>query len=182
MVGVNDFMVMTLTEPEKVRHFLDIFKEVVITFVNAQFRAGADCVCIPDHATGNLISPKMYADYLLSIHRNMLSRIGGPTILHVCGNCADRLDIFAEEGYDGYHFEWQVDAKEAVRIVNGRMALVGNISNIQALLQGTPEDVYGQARYSIEAGVDVLAPECAIPLQTPIENLKAIVAAAEEGY
>ena len=93
-----------------------------------------------------------------------------------------RLHIFAEEGYDGYHYEWQVDTKEAVGIVKGRMALVGNISNIQALLQGTPEDVFGQARYSIEHGVDVLAPECAIPLQTPIENLKAIVAAAEEGY
>ena len=182
MVGVNDFMVMTLTEPEKVRRFLDIFKEVVITFVNAQFRAGADCVCMPDHATGDLVSPKMYADYLVSVHRSILSRVGGPTILHVCGNCTDRLDIFAEEGFDGYHYEWQVDTKEAVRIVNGRMALVGNISNIQALLQGTPEDVYSQARYSIENGVDVLAPECAIPLQTPIESLKAIVAAAEEGY
>jgi MtaA/CmuA family methyltransferase len=182
MVGANDFMVMTLTEPEKVRRFLDIFKEVVITFINAQFRAGADCVCMPDHATGDLVSSKMYTDYLVPVHRSILSRVGGPTILHVCGNCSDRLDIFAKEGFDGYHYEWQVDTKEAVRIVNGRMALVGNIANIQALLQGTPEDVYRQARYSIEAGVDILAPECAIPLQTPLENLKAIVAATEEGY
>jgi [methyl-Co(III) methanol-specific corrinoid protein]:coenzyme M methyltransferase len=182
LVGVNDFMVMTLTECEKVRIFLDILKEAVISFANAQLQAGADCVCLPDHATGDLVSPQMYADYLVLVHRNMLSRIGGPTILHVCGNCADRLDIFAEEGYDGYHYEWQVDTKEAVRIVNGRMALVGNISNIKALLQGTPDDVYQQARYSIENGVDVLAPECAVPLQTPIENLKAIVTAAEAGY
>lgn len=69
-----------------------------------------------------------------------------------------------------------------MRIVNGRMSLIGNINNAQTLLRGTPEDVYKQARYSIEAGVDVLAPECAVPLQTPLENLKAIVAAAEEGY
>ena len=101
-----------------------------------------------------------------------------PVIPHRCPNCLDRLDIFAEEGYDGYHFEWQIDAKEAVRIVGGRMSLVGNISNIQALLQGSPEDVYNQARYSIKAGVDILAPECAIPLQTPLENLKDIVTAA----
>ena len=44
---------------------------------------------------------------------------------------------------------------------------------------GTPEDVYKQARYSIEAGVDILAPECAVPLQTPLANLKAIVEAAK---
>ena len=61
------------------------------------------------------------------------------------------------------------------------MSLVGNISNRDVLFGGTPEDVYKQARYSIEAGVDILAPECAIPLQTPITNLKAIVEAAREG-
>jgi hypothetical protein len=35
---------------------------------------------------------------------------------------------------------------------------------------------------TIEAGVDIIAPECAVPLQTPIRNLKAIAEAAREGY
>jgi len=182
VVGVQDFLLMTITEPDKVRRFLDAYKEVTVTFANAQLQAGADAVVLPDHATGDLVSPKTYDEFLVPVHHEMLSRIGGPTILHVCGNCIDRLGIFAEEGYDAYHFEWQVDAREAVRIVNGRMSLVGNVSNTQALLRGTPEDVYQQARYAIGAGVDILAPECAIPLQTPVANLKAIVAAAEEGY
>ena len=182
VVGIQDFLLMSLTERDKVKHFLDAYKEVTIAFANAQLQAGADAVVLPDHATGDLVSPKTYEEFLVPVHHEMLSRIGGPTILHVCGNCADRLDIFAEEGYDGYHFEWQVDAKEAVRIVNGRMSLVGNVNNPQTLLRGTPEDVYKQARYAIEAGVDVLAPECAIPLQTPVSNLRAIVEAAEEGY
>jgi [methyl-Co(III) methanol-specific corrinoid protein]:coenzyme M methyltransferase len=69
----------------------------------------------------------------------------------------------------------------AVKVVEREMSLVGNISNRNVLFGGTPEDVYKQARYSIEAGVDILAPECAIPLQTPIVNLKAIVEAAQEG-
>ena len=62
------------------------------------------------------------------------------------------------------------------------LALVGNINNPQVLLQGTPEDVFKQARYAIEAGVHIIAPECAIPLTTPLENLRAIVEAAREGY
>ena len=61
------------------------------------------------------------------------------------------------------------------------MALIGNIDNKNALFKGSPEEVYKQARYSMEAGVDILAPECAVPLQTPIANLKAIVEAAKEG-
>jgi [methyl-Co(III) methanol-specific corrinoid protein]:coenzyme M methyltransferase len=62
------------------------------------------------------------------------------------------------------------------------MCLVGCINNPQVLYQGTPEDVYKQARYAIEAGVDIIGPECAIPLATPLENLKAIVEACREGY
>ncbi|MDI6755519.1 MAG: uroporphyrinogen decarboxylase family protein, partial [Thermodesulfobacteriota bacterium] len=78
--------------------------------------------------------------------------------------------------------EWQVDAQEAVRVVNREMSLVGNINNATTLLRGTPEDVRKQVRYSIKAGVDIIGPECAVPLQTPLRNLRAIVEAAEEGY
>jgi [methyl-Co(III) methanol-specific corrinoid protein]:coenzyme M methyltransferase len=42
--------------------------------------------------------------------------------------------------------------------------------------------VYQQVRYAVDAGVNIIAPECAIPLSTPLENLKAIVEAAGEGY
>ena len=182
MAGVQEFLLWTLTDPEKVRSFLDRLKEVSIAFAKAQLQAGADVVVIADHATGDLVSPKTYQDFLLPVHQEMNQRIGGPTILHLCGNCSDRLRLFVEAGFDAYHFEWQVDAKMAVRVVNREMSLIGNISNKNVLFGGKPEDVYKQARYSIEAGVDVLAPECAVPLQTPIANLKAIVAAAREGY
>jgi [methyl-Co(III) methanol-specific corrinoid protein]:coenzyme M methyltransferase len=50
------------------------------------------------------------------------------------------------------------------------------------MFQGTPEDVYKQARYAIEAGVDIIGPECAVPLTTSLANLRAIPAAVREGY
>jgi [methyl-Co(III) methanol-specific corrinoid protein]:coenzyme M methyltransferase len=119
---------------------------------------------------------------LLPIHQEIMGQVGGPIILHVCGNCSDRLELFAETGVDAYHFEWQVDSREAVQRIGSRVSLAGNINNAQVLLQGTPEDVYKQARYAIDAGVHLIGPECAIPLSTPIENLRAIVAAVREGY
>jgi len=180
--GTEEFLVWTITHPDRVRRFLDTYKEVTVAFANAQLQAGADAVTIADHATGDLVSPRAYKSFLLPVHQEILSRVGGPAILHVCGNCADRLELFSQTGFTAYHFEWQVDSRQAVRVVDHRMALVGNISNVEALFHGTPDDVYKQARYSIEAGVDVLAPECAVPLQTPLANLRAIVEAAEEGW
>lgn len=181
LAGVQEFLLWTITDPDKVRAALERLKEVSILFAQAQLRAGADAVVIADHATGDLVSPKTYQDFLLPVHQEMNQRIGGPTILHLCGNCSDRLRLFVEAGFDAYHFEWQVDAKMAVRVINGEMSLIGNISNRDVLFGGTPGDVYKQARYSMEAGVDILAPECAVSLQTPLVNLKAIVEAAREG-
>jgi [methyl-Co(III) methanol-specific corrinoid protein]:coenzyme M methyltransferase len=155
---------------------------VTVAFINAQFAAGADIVVLADHATRNLVGPYHYQEYLLPIHQEITAQVGGPLILHVCGNCSDRLELFAESGVDAYHFEWQVDAREAVRRIGDRVSLAGNINNPQVLLQGRPEDVHHQARYAIAAGVHLIGPECAIPLSTPIENLKAIVAAAREGW
>jgi hypothetical protein len=161
-------------ESAKVTKMLRQLMPVTIAFINAQFAAGADIVVLADHATRNLVGPYHYEQYLLPIHQEITSRVGGPVILHVCGNCSDRLELFARSGVDGYHFEWQVDSKEAVRRIGDKISLCGNVNNPQVLLQGTPEDVHKQARYAIEAGVSH-RPGVRHPLSTPIENLRAIV-------
>jgi [methyl-Co(III) methanol-specific corrinoid protein]:coenzyme M methyltransferase len=183
MAGTQNLLLQVgMEEKEKVVKMLRQLMKVTIMYANAQLQAGADAVVLADHATGNLVGPYTYEEYLLPIHQEVTAEIGGPVILHVCGHCADRLHLFARSGVDAYHFEWQVDAKLAVEKIGKQVSLVGNVNNPRVLFQGTPEEVYRQARYGIEAGVNIIGPECAIPLATPLENLKAIVAAAKEGY
>ena len=38
-----------------------------------------------------------------------------------------------------------------------------------------PDEVRIEVQPVIDAGVDIIAPECAVPLQTPVNNLKTIV-------
>jgi MtaA/CmuA family methyltransferase len=183
MAGTQNFLLQIgLGEKEKVIKLMRQLMPVTIAFARAQFQAGADVVCLADHVTGDLAGPYHYRELLLPIHKEITSQIGGPLILHVCGDCNDRLELFAEGGFEAYHFEWQMDAKKVVEKVGDRMSLVGCINNPQTLYQGTPDDAYAQARYAIEAGVNIIGPECAIPLATPLENLRAIVSAVHEGY
>jgi [methyl-Co(III) methanol-specific corrinoid protein]:coenzyme M methyltransferase len=183
MAGTQNFLLQIgMGESEKVVNMMRQLMPVTIAFARAQFQAGADVVVLADHVTGDLAGPYHYRDLLQPIHKEITSQVGGPLILHVCGNCIDRLELFAEAGFEVYHFEWQMDAKVVVEKVGTRMSLVGCINNPQVLYQGTPDDAYAQARYAIEAGVNIIGPECAIPLATPLENLKAIVAAVHEGY
>jgi uroporphyrinogen-III decarboxylase len=57
---------------------------------------------------------------------------------------------------------------------------MGNVNNPEALLHGTPDQVADPARYAIQAGIQVIGPECAIPLRTPTANLVAITRAARD--
>ena len=183
MASTQNFLLQIgMGEKEKVIMMMRQLMPVTIAFAKAQFQAGADVVCLADHVTGDLAGPYHYEELLLPLHKEITLQIGGPLILHVCGDCTDRLELFAEAGFDAYHFEWQMDAKKVVEKVGNRMSLVGCINNAQVLYQGTPDDAYKQARYAVEAGVNIIGPECAIPLATPLENLKAIVSAVNEGY
>ena len=61
-----------------------------------------------------------------------------------------------------------------------RFSLWGGISNINSLLQGTPEDVKRDAYYAMEAGFEVIGIECSVPVQAPDRNLMAIMEAVKE--
>jgi [methyl-Co(III) methanol-specific corrinoid protein]:coenzyme M methyltransferase len=176
--GLQDFLIESKLEPDKVRQFLHRLKEITLLFGIAQIRAGVDVLCIADHATGDLVSPRMYREFLLPIHRELTQRLGCPTVLHICGNTFDRLDDICTSGFDAFHFDSKVDAKKAVARVAGRISLVGNINNPEVLFKGTVETVNRQTREAIQAGVNIVGPECAIPLETPLENLQAITRAA----
>jgi [methyl-Co(III) methanol-specific corrinoid protein]:coenzyme M methyltransferase len=61
--------------------------------------------------------------------------------------------------------------------VGGRLALVGSVNNPVTLLAKGPAEVRQEVWRDLEAGIPLIAPECAIPLETRVENLQAIVPA-----
>ncbi|WP_201721810.1 uroporphyrinogen decarboxylase family protein [Desulfotomaculum copahuensis] len=71
LYGVQNFLLDTILDPDKVRGFLNKLKGLSVDFANAQFDAGADVVTVADHATGDLVSGECYRDFLLPIHQEM---------------------------------------------------------------------------------------------------------------
>jgi [methyl-Co(III) methanol-specific corrinoid protein]:coenzyme M methyltransferase len=127
----------TITDPDRVRGFLNRLKEVSVLFAKAQIDAGADAICLADHLTGDLASAKTYHDFLLPYHKELTLRIGCPMVLHICGNTLDRLGYISESGFDCFHLDSKVDAREALKTAAGRMSIMGNLNNPKTLLCGT---------------------------------------------
>jgi [methyl-Co(III) methanol-specific corrinoid protein]:coenzyme M methyltransferase len=57
------------------------------------------------------------------------------------------------------------------------ITLMGSINNPHTLLHGTPKDVWREVQECLNCGIEIIAPECAIPLTTPTANLQAIAQA-----
>jgi [methyl-Co(III) methanol-specific corrinoid protein]:coenzyme M methyltransferase len=172
--GVENFLIGTIDDPAGTQRILDALMPVAIAFAQAQIDAGADCILLGDHATRDLCSPAAYKQFLASMHAYLAEQIKAPTLLHICGDTSDRIGTIAQTGVDCFHWDTKTGGPKEVRLLAGdKLALMGGISNY-TLLRGTPEQVARAASDAVQAGIDIVGPECAIPLLTPLENLLAI--------
>ena len=178
--GVERFLLLTLDDPDATKVILDRLKEATIAFGVAQIEAGADALTLPDHATGDLVSGDYYRRYLRDLHAEFADRLPIPLILHICGKTIDRMDYIAGTGFAAFHYDSKNDPAESIGVVGDRIALVGNVNNPETLFARGPADVQAEVRKNLDAGIKLVGPECAIPLQTPLENLKAIPAAVAD--
>ncbi len=180
--GVEPFLLLSLDDPGKTKLALDRMKEATIEFGIAQIEAGADALTLPDHATGDLVSGDYYKRYLRDLHIEFVERIPIPLILHICGRTVDRMEYIAQTGMAAFHYDSKNKPAESMDVVTNRIALVGNINNPETLFAKEPEDVRQEVRRNLDAKVQLVGPECAIPLQTALENLKAIPEAVQDWH
>jgi len=166
----------------KTMQALERMKEVTYLFGLAQIEAGADALTLPDHATGDLVSADYYKRFLKDMHTEFAERFPAPLILHICGRTVDRMGYIAETGMAAFHFDSKNKPQESMDAVHGGISLIGNINNPETLFSKGPEEVRREVEANLEAGVNLIGPECAIPLQTPIENLLEITRTVREWH
>ena len=154
--GVENFLLMTKDDPDAVLECLHLLKEISVLFGEAQIAA---------------VSGEYYKRFLLEIHSEMAERLSVPLILHICGNTLDRMGYIAQTGMASFHFDSKNDPQAAMEAVAGGTTLVGNINNPETLYARGPEEVRREVFQCLEAGVQLIGPECAIPLATKLENL-----------
>jgi MtaA/CmuA family methyltransferase len=141
--------------------------------------AGADAICVEDmSASLDLTSPLLYKNLILPAQTELVSAIGAPVILHVCGANTKILDLLARTGADALSLESKTDLEKAASLDG--TAIVGGVDPLGVLLHGTLDDVRRASLACLEAGVHILAPGCGLPLETPTANLLEMVRVARE--
>jgi len=180
-VGEETFMKATFKKPAFVEKMVDFCADLLIKLYEPLINDGIEAISIADPtASGDLINPKQMAKFAVPPLRKMSDWArskGASTILHICGNTSDRLDLFPETGCSTIFFDQKVDIAKAREALLGRMSFGGNVAPVHVLLNKTADEVEAACREVIEiAGKDnrgfILVPGCDIPPTIAYENLK----------
>ncbi len=187
--GPQQFM-MDLLNPEDagpINQLIDFCRRACALFAKAQKDVGAHATSIGDaFASPNLISPAMFRRFALQPEARLVEEVqayGIPMSVHICG---DTNKIIADMGSTGARIlevDWKVDMAEARRILPDTTVLMGNVNPSDPLVSGTPAQVTATALKVIEATAGrglILSSGCAMGRDTPPENLRALVTAAEQ--
>ena len=158
-------------------------KAWVVTHALAAVDAGADVICIIDplacEGVWNTYQYQVHALPFLRYVCNEVERVGTPVILHSCGDVTMNLPQMSRTGASGISLDYEVDISLAKGAVEGRCAIMGNLSPTALLLRGTVDDIDRAVRSCIDAGVDAIAPGCGLAIETPTAHIRAMVGATK---
>ena len=167
---------------DAVHRLLEICTRATCRFIELMAGAGAHMVSSGDSPAGPaMISPEMYREFarpyedLAAEHAH---NHGMPYLLHICGDTGAILDQFTGRPIDAVELDYQTDVQRIHDTLSGTaVAFWGNIDPSGVLARGTPDQVRREARKVIKLFSDtprfVLNSGCALPADTPEENMRA---------
>jgi len=191
-VGMEEFLVRMVTDPDFVRRAVDAYVNRSIAYLNAALDAGVDAVMTTDDYSDNrgpMMGRDRFREFILpglirqceAVHSR-----GGYFIKHTDGNLWEVLDDFVEAGIDGWHGIQPgigMDLRALKDRYGDRLCLFGGV-DCETLIRGPAERVRAEVRYAVRHaarnGGLVLTTSNVLQPGTRLENYLAMREAVRE--
>lgn len=178
--GINHVMVDFIDDPDFLRRLLDFCAAVAVPFALAQIDAGADTIGMSD-AAASMLGLDWYRRFIHPVQARICHAIKAqrPDVLlrqHMCGNTDPLIAATAELGVDIHELDFPVDLAAAREALGPGRVILGNVSTIADLLEGTPDDVRAATErcHRICGRHHIVGAGCEVSPATPPENLRAM--------
>jgi len=184
LVGTESFMKWCFKSPDKVDQVLQVTKEAAVAAANFAFDQGADYYVFAEPTSGPaLLSPRMYKKIVLPLEQEIIKRVKGPVVLHICANTDSIIEMMCDTGAVGISIEEKANLKAAAEIAHAKgVKVFGNVATATTLFNGTPEACYAESRQALENGTDFLCPGCGVAPPSPVENLRQLKKARDDYF
>ncbi len=183
----GEFKTYIDSHPDVMSSALEMITRVMVDFAKATLEAGADGVFLASqHSTHSAVTDEQYQEFVFPYDQKLISQLRGRSrfiVMHLhAKEEGERIrfrEISRTPGLDAINWEDQSawpSLSEGKKI--SRKTVFGGIDHNKTLRTGTPDEVEMQVREAIRAaGFEhlVVAPGCVITVDTPEENIKAVV-------
>lgn len=174
-------MRMVYKQPKVLEALLDKITDFLIAFGLALIESGANVALIPEPtASSAMISPRMFLQFVVPRYQKLTRKLGVPCVLHICGNTLPILSAMSRTGVDVLSLDQCMDLTATRGQAQG-VVLGGNVDPVNVLLLGDTEKVAKETLKCLELGGStrfMLMTGCAVPPNTPLENLKTMTETA----
>ena len=183
--GTQDFVKEMYNDPEFCMELLKMTTESCKNFMKECIDHNALPIILEPISSGSILSPKLYKEFsspftkeLVDLAHEMNSLIA----LHICGKTHKIIDLMADTKADILSIDI-CDLSIAKEKVDGKSAILGNVTPADELLFGTREDIMEVCKKVLQEmdgyeGGFVLSSGCEIPKKVPFENIDAMMDAA----
>ena len=189
MRGSQEWMLdLIMGEPEHLIELLEYCTDISCQFIRLMAQTGCDMVSNGDSPAGpEMVSPDMYEKFALPYEKRVVDeahKLNLPYTLHICGDTEVILESMLKTDSDAFELDYKTDTQKTFDILHDKVCFIGNIDPSGVIAMGTPELVEQKTiellniftktnRFILNAG-------CAIPANTPEENLRMMIKVARE--
>lgn len=188
LLGAEKAILIAYEDRPLVEAIMERGLEFAAAYGHALADAGADMLSGGDSPAG-LLGPKLYSEVALPFETRLVSMLKAatelPVSLHICGNATPVLSAMVSTGADVLELDYRVPMAEAIRCVGDGITIWGNLDPVSVLAQGTVEQVR-QASIDLIHTIKqhshrrfVLSSGCALAMETPFDNLRAMLDVAK---
>ncbi|VAX23206.1 hypothetical protein MNBD_NITROSPINAE01-1206 [hydrothermal vent metagenome] len=186
IMDIEKMLYMIVDHPNKFRDILMFCKEVSRTFAVALANEGADGIIMFDPSASPAVLPsKIFREFELDAVTYVFSEVKNKNAIawySVAGPVQSNNAILTETGADITTVDYVTPLETALES-KGITVINGNIKPL-LFLEGSADEVYAEARKLLAVSRTterfILGSGCEIPLYSKIENIKALVRAAED--
>jgi len=158
LVGAEELFLACLEEPERAHSLLGYAVRIIREYAKAHVDAGAGLVMFDSQASPDMISRKMYEEFVLPPTKDLIRHFAAQGVrdvpLIVGGNVAAIIDLLIETGANNLLCDFTADWDECSRACRAaKRALRRNISS-RLIQESSPDEIYAAARREIERAGD----------------------------